>query len=80
MNESSSDNQQSWSTWLFSILVWAFAIYFIVFVLAIFDECWLETFFITKHAPPWVVDALRTIYAPLLSGHWMISHTTTVAP
>jgi len=76
MNESSSDNQRSLVARLAVILVWAFAIYIILFVVIILDECWLETRFIAKHAPPWVEDSLRTIYAPLLSERWMTSHTT----
>jgi len=80
MKESSDDHRQSWMTRLLWILAWAFAIYILFFVLIVLDECWLETRFIAKHAPPWVEDAFRAIYAPLLSDRWMTSHTTTVAP
>jgi len=78
--ESSDDNQRSWMSWLLSILAWAFAIYIVFFEVVILDECWLETYFISKHTSPRVQDAFRTIYAPLLSNPWMTSHTTTVTP
>ena len=80
MEESSDDNRQSWMIRLFWILAGAFAIYILCFEVIVLDECWLETRFIEKHAPPWSMDALRTIYAPLLSVRWMTSHTVTPAP
>jgi len=70
MKELGDDNRQDWMTWLLCVLAGAFAIYVLIFVLIVLDECWLETRFIEKHAPPWVVDAFRTIYAPLLSVRW----------
>ena len=80
MNELSDNQYQSWVSRLLGILFWAFAIYIIVFELIILDECWLETRFIENHTSPRVEDTLRAIYAPLLSGRWMTTHTTTVAP
>jgi hypothetical protein len=77
MNESSDDHWHSWMIRLVRILAWAFAIYILFFVLIILDECWLETRFIAKRAPPGVQAAFRTIYTPLLSDRWMSSHTTT---
>ena len=80
MEESSDDNRKSWMTRLLWILTWAFAIYILFFVLIFLDECCLETFFIAKHAPPWAEEALRTIYAPLLSVLSITSHTVTPGP
>ena len=80
MEESSDDNRESWMTRFLWILAWTFAIYILFFELIVLDECWLKTFFITKHAPPWAEEALRTIYAPLLSVLCMTSHTVTPAP
>ena len=80
MEESSDDNRKSWMTRLLWIVAWAFAIYILFFVLIFLDECCLEAFFIAKHAPPWAEEALRTIYAPLLSVLSITSHTVTPGP
>ena len=66
--------------WTLSLLAWALVIYILFFMLVILDECWLETRFIEKHAPPWMEEAFRTIYAPLLSYRWTTSHSITIAP
>ena len=80
MTAAEAHNRATWMTRLLWVLAWAFAIYILFFELIILDECWLETRFIAKHAPPWAEDVLATIYAPLLLVLRMTLHTVTRSP
>jgi hypothetical protein len=68
MKESGDDNRQGWMTWLLCILAWVFAIYILFFVLIVLDECWLETRFFAKHAPPWAQDAHQNHLCSVIVG------------